>query len=313
MELSLDAVTKSFGEKRVLEGISFTASSGAALGLLGRNGAGKTTTIRIIMGVFPPDGGQLLIDGRPIQANEISFGYLPEERGLYPKQKIIEQMIYIGRLRGLSRQAARKSAEYWLERLDMSAHRNDLLRTLSKGNQQKIQLGVCLIHNPDIVILDEPFSGLDPVNAQLLKDIVSELAAAGKTVIFSSHQMSYVEEFCDSIAILDQGKIALEGNLRAIKRSYDRTKIQVSLEGGQSVQRLEAMRSDGRLSGFVTEILAAERPAEAEDSAVVHITTPDDKDRLLREILEAGCSLEAFQVMEPTLEQIFVEKVGESK
>ncbi len=313
MELCLETVTKSFGEKKVLDGISFTASGGAALGLLGRNGAGKTTTIRIIMGVFPPDGGIVRVEGQPIDKADVSFGYLPEERGLYPKQKIIEQMIYIGRLRGLSRHAAKKSAEYWLDRLDMADHRNDLLRTLSKGNQQKIQLGVCLIHNPDIVILDEPFSGLDPVNAQLLKDIVSELAAAGKTVIFSSHQMSYVEEFCDSIAILDKGKIALEGNLRSIKRSYDRNKIMVSLEGGGTAARLESLRAEGRLGGFVTDIQAADRPAEADDHAVVHIAAPADKDRLLQEILAAGCSLESFQIMEPTLEQIFVERVGEAK
>lgn len=316
MELQLDGITKTFGDKKVLEGISFTAAGGAALGLLGRNGAGKTTTIRIIMGVFPPDSGQVLLDGRPIQEAGVSFGYLPEERGLYPKQKIIDQMIYIGRLRGLSRQDARKNADYWLDRLDMTAHRNDLLRTLSKGNQQKIQLGVCLIHNPDVVILDEPFSGLDPVNAQLLKDIVTELAAAGKTVIFSSHQMSYVEEFCDSIAMLDKGRIVLQGNLRAIKRSYDRTHILVSLDGGRTLERLEALRASGRLDGFITglepAVTAAGRAADADTGAVVHVAAPADKDRLLAAILASDASLETFQVMEPTLEQIFVERVGES-
>lgn len=313
MELQLDMITKSFGEKKVLEGISFTASSGAALGLLGRNGAGKTTTIRIIMGVFPPDAGQILVDGKPIHDGDVNFGYLPEERGLYPKQKIIDQMIYIGRLRGLTRQAAKKNAEYWLGRLDMSAHRNDLLRTLSKGNQQKIQLGVCLLHNPDVIILDEPFSGLDPVNAQLLKDVVTELAAAGKTVIFSSHQMSYVEEFCDSIAMLDKGRIALEGNLRAIKRSYERNKILVSLDGGDAAGRLAAMRADGALDGFVAGLEKPAKAADTADEVIVELAAPSDKDKLLAAILAAGASLETFRVMEPSLEQIFVERVGESE
>lgn len=313
MELRLDGITKTFGEKRVLEGITFSAAGGAAMGLLGRNGAGKTTTIRIIMGVFPPDSGRVLLDAQPIDRTEVRFGYLPEERGLYPKQKIIDQMVYIGRLRGLSRQEAKKNADYWLERLEMGQYRDALLRTLSKGNQQKIQLGVCLLHNPDIVILDEPFSGLDPVNAQLLKEIVSEQAAAGKIVLFSSHQMGYVEEFCDSIAILDKGRIALEGNLRDIKRSYDRTRILVALDGGDSAGRLEALRAAGGLDGFVTHI-SPEIPGKAAENgaaAVVRVAAPADKDRLLAAILAAGQRVETFQVMEPTLEQIFVERVGE--
>ncbi len=313
MELRLDGITKTFGEKRVLEEITFSAAGGAAMGLLGRNGAGKTTTIRIIMGVFPPDSGRVLLEAQPIDRTEVRFGYLPEERGLYPKQKIIDQMVYIGRLRGLSRQEAKKSADYWLERLEMGQYRDALLRTLSKGNQQKIQLGVCLLHNPDIVILDEPFSGLDPVNAQLLKEIVSEQAAAGKIVLFSSHQMGYVEEFCDSIAILDKGRIALEGNLRDIKRSYDRTRILVALDGGDSAGRLEALRAAGGLDGFVADI-SPEIPGKAAENgaaAVVRVAAPADKDRLLAAILAAGQRVETFQVMEPTLEQIFVERVGE--
>lgn len=313
MELRLDGITKTFGEKRVLEEITFSAAGGAAMGLLGRNGAGKTTTIRIIMGVFPPDSGRVLLEAQPIDRTEVRFGYLPEERGLYPKQKIIDQMVYIGRLRGLSRQEAKKNADYWLERLEMGQYRDALLRTLSKGNQQKIQLGVCLLHNPDIVILDEPFSGLDPVNAQLLKEIVSEQAAAGKIVLFSSHQMGYVEEFCDSIAILDKGRIALEGNLRDIKRSYDRTRILVALDGGDSAGRLEALQAAGGLDGFVADI-SPEIPGKAAENgaaAVVRVAAPADKDRLLAAILAAGQRVETFQVMEPTLEQIFVERVGE--
>ena len=172
MRLELKNITKSFGEKEVLKGISFSADSGRAFGLLGRNGAGKTTTIRILMDVFGADSGEIFIDGTPIRAREVSIGYLPEERGLYPKKKIIDQLVYFARLHGMKQQDAVKSVDYWLGRLGMEEHRGKRLDTLSKGNQQKIQLVTALAHNPQIVILDEPFSGLDPVNAMLLKDVV---------------------------------------------------------------------------------------------------------------------------------------------
>lgn len=207
MKLELTNIEKSFGEKEVLKGISFFAVSGEAFGLLGRNGAGKTTTIRILMDVFPAEKGNVLIDGAPINYNEIKIGYLPEERGLYPKKKIIDQLVYFAALHGMKSKEAVKAADYWLERLDMTQYRNKRLDTLSKGNQQKIQLITALAHNPEIVILDEPFSGLDPVNAMLLKDVVKEEIAKGKIVLFSSHQMSYIEEFCSNIAIINQGEI----------------------------------------------------------------------------------------------------------
>ena len=213
MLLELKNINKSFGEKEVLRNISFSAESGKAFGLLGRNGAGKTTTIRILMNVFAADSGEILIDGKPIDHKQISIGYLPEERGLYPKKIILDQLIYFAELRGMNRREATKSVDYWLERLGMSEYRNKRLDTLSKGNQQKIQLVTALAHDPHIVILDEPFSGLDPVNAMLLKDVVKEQIAKGKIVLFSSHQMSYIEEFCDSIAIINKGEIAISGEL----------------------------------------------------------------------------------------------------
>ena len=221
MKLELTNIEKSFGEKEVLKGISFFAVSGEAFGLLGRNGAGKTTTIRILMDVFPAEKGNVLIDGAPINYNEIKIGYLPEERGLYPKKKIIDQLVYFAALHGMKSKEAVKAADYWLERLDMTQYRNKRLDTLSKGNQQKIQLITALAHNPEIVILDEPFSGLDPVNAMLLKDVVKEEIAKGKIVLFSSHQMSYIEEFCSNIAIINQGEIVLKGNLHDIKHNYN--------------------------------------------------------------------------------------------
>ena len=197
MLLELRDICKSFGEKQVLKGISFKAQSGKAFGLLGRNGAGKPTTIRILMNVFPPDSGEVLIDGKPLDYDRIGIGYLPEERGLYPKKTILDQLVYFSVLKGMSRKQAVSAIDMWLERLEMTEYRNRRLDTLSKGNQQKIQLITALAHDPDIIILDEPFSGLDPVNAMMLKDVVREQLQKGKIVLFSSHQMSYIEEFCD--------------------------------------------------------------------------------------------------------------------
>ncbi len=223
MILELRSIEKSFGEKKVLTGVSFKAEGGKAFGLLGRNGAGKTTSIRILMGVFPADSGEVLIDGQPIDYSKIGIGYLPEERGLYPKKLIIDQLTYFAELKGMDHKGAVKAVDYWLDRLGMTEYRNKRLDTLSKGNQQKIQLVTALAHDPGIVILDEPFSGLDPVNAMLLKDVVKEQISKGKIVLFSSHQMSYIEEFCDSIAILNAGHIALCGDLHDIPPAVDIT------------------------------------------------------------------------------------------
>ena len=227
MKLELRNIEKSFGAKQVLQGISLTAEGGQAFGLLGRNGAGKTTTIRILMDVFPQNSGEVLLDGKPIDYRKVSLGYLPEERGLYPKKPIGQQLVYFAQLKGMKRAKALASVRHWLERLGMEEYETKRLDTLSKGNQQKIQLITALAHDPDIIVLDEPFSGLDPVNAALLKDVVKEQIQKGKIVLFSSHQMNYIEEFCQEIAILNQGKIAISGNLEQIKRSYPRDRLTV--------------------------------------------------------------------------------------
>ena len=212
MKLEVNNLKKSFGETEVLHGVSFSVESGSALGLLGRNGAGKTTTIRILMDVFKGNDGTITMDGKPFVPKEYQIGYLPEERGLYPKKTVGEQLIYLAMLRGLNAKKAKEQTKKWLERMGVSEYENRKLETLSKGNQQKVQLAQTLLCDPDIVILDEPFSGLDPVNAQILKDVIKEQIQAGKLVIFSSHQMSYVEEFCDEIAILNHGDVVLAGN-----------------------------------------------------------------------------------------------------
>ena len=239
MKLELRNIWKSFGEKEVLKGISFTAESGKAFGLLGRNGAGKTTTIRILMDVFGANEGGVFLDGKPIDYKAVRLGYLPEERGLYPKKKIIDQLLYFALLHGMKRSEAVKSIDGWLDRLGMSEYRNKRLDTLSKGNQQKIQLVTALAHNPQVIILDEPFSGLDPVNAMLLKDIVKEEIAKGKIVLFSSHQMNYIEEFCDGIAILNGGSLVLEGDIYEIKRNYVRDKLIVRSPQAEEIRSEE--------------------------------------------------------------------------
>ena len=291
--LELKNIQKSFGEKKVLRGISFSAEGGRAFGLLGRNGAGKTTAIRILMGVFPADGGEVLLDGKPLDHRRVGIGYLPEERGLYPKKIIVDQLVYFAELKGMKKKDAVAAVDRWLERLGMAEYRNKRLDTLSKGNQQKIQLVTALAHDPDIVILDEPFSGLDPVNAMLLKDVVREEIARGKIVLFSSHQMGYIEEFCDSIAIIHEGSVSITGDLKAIKRAYVRDRLVVSTQdpGAICAELSDActLREDGTL--------------------LVKLASPEDKGRMMRHLVE-HYDVDEVKVFEPSLGDIFVEHAG---
>ena len=293
MILELKNINKSFGEKEVLKGVSFKAEGGKAFGLLGRNGAGKTTSIRILMDVFPANSGEVLIDRKPIDYDKIGIGYLPEERGLYPKKLIIDQLVYFAELKGMSAKDAVKAVDYWLSRLGMTEYRNKRLDTLSKGNQQKIQLITALAHDPDIVILDEPFSGLDPVNAMLLKDVVKEQISKGKIVLFSSHQMSYIEEFCDSIAIINAGKVAISGDLHEIKRTYPRDKIVVS------TQTSEKIMAD--LGDICTE--------REDGTLLIQLASPDEKQSMMKRLVE-NYDIDEVKVFEPSLNDIFVEYAG---
>ena len=293
MELVIQEIKKNFGEKKVLKGISFRAVGGKALGLLGRNGAGKTTTIRILMNVFPADGGEILLDGQPINYEKVKIGYLPEERGLYPKKKIIDQLIYFAQLKGLSKKEAVRAVDYWLEHLGMAEYRNKRLDTLSKGNQQKIQLITALVHDPQIVILDEPFSGLDPVNAMLLKDVVKEEIAKGKIVLFSSHQMNYIEEFCDHIAILNNGEIVLQGNLNEIKRSHARDSLVVRSDKNAVIKK-----------DFADCCVENER-----EELIILLKSPEEKRPVMRQLIE-NYDVDEIRVYEPSLSDIFVEYAG---
>jgi ABC-2 type transport system ATP-binding protein len=294
MLLELRNIEKSFGEKKVLKNISLSAEGGKAFGLLGRNGAGKTTTIRILMDVFPADSGSIFIDGKPIDYKHVQFGYLPEERGLYQKKKIIDQLVYFAELKGMSRSDAVSSVDYWLSRLDMTEYRNKKLDTLSKGNQQKIQMITALTHNPEIVVLDEPFSGLDPVNAMLLKDVVKETIAKGRIVIFSSHQMNYIEEFCDSIAIINDGNIVLDGDLNDIKRNYPRNRIVV-----RSLQNDKIAAEYKEVSEF-----------EEDGDLIISLSNPEDKKALMKNLVESY-DIDEIKVYEPSLNDVFVEYAGD--
>ena len=295
MILELKNIEKSFGEKKVLTGVSFKAEGGKAFGLLGRNGAGKTTSIRILMDVFPANSGEVLIDGQPIDYNKIGIGYLPEERGLYPKKIIIDQLTYFTELKGMSRKDAIKSIDYWLGRLGMTEYRNKRLDTLSKGNQQKIQLITALAHNPDIVILDEPFSGLDPVNAMLLKDVVKEQISKGKIVLFSSHQMSYIEEFCDSIAILNNGVVVLHGDLHDIKRDYPRDRLVVRTENPDAI-----------IADFGSSCTVMEN-----GNLMLRLNDPSEKKATMTRLVE-NYDIDEVKVFEPSLNDIFVEYAGDA-
>ena len=296
MILELKDIYKSFGEKQVLTGVSFQAEGGKAFGLLGRNGAGKTTSIRILMDVFPANSGEVLIDGKPIDYNKVGIGYLPEERGLYPKKVIMDQLVYFAELKGMSRKEAVKSIDYWLERLGMTEYRNKKLDTLSKGNQQKIQLITALAHDPDIVILDEPFSGLDPVNAMLLKDVVKEQISKGKILLFSSHQMAYIEEFCDSIAILKDGKVAISGDLRDIKRDYPRDRLVVRTQMPDKIQ------ADFGESCSKTD----------NGDLMIRLKAPAEKKSVMARLTE-NYDIDEVRVFEPSLNDIFVEYAGDGE
>ncbi|UPA32218.1 ATP-binding cassette domain-containing protein [Terrisporobacter glycolicus] len=303
MRLDVREIRKSFSENEVLHGISFSVESGKALGLLGRNGAGKTTTIRILMDVFKANSGEILIDGNKFEPRNYQIGYLPEERGLYPKKKVTEQIVYLAQLRGISAKNAKESTKTWLKKLGIEEYANRTLDSLSKGNQQKVQLAQTLVCDPDIVILDEPFSGLDPVNAQILKDTVRELINQNKLVIFSSHQMSYVEEFCEDIVILNKGEIVLSGNLKEIKREFGNNRLILSANN-LNVNDLKSICQEK----FDDLVIVNE---VKKDYLVLELHNDATKNRFLEKIIKENIDIDKFSTYEPDLTDIFVKKVGE--
>lgn len=300
MILDIQNLHKSFDGKEVLHGISFSVKSGKALGLLGRNGAGKSTTIRILMDVFKANEGTMIIDGKIFHPKDYNIGYLPEERGLYPKKKVSEQLIFLSQLRGLSNKEAKDNVKKWLKRLGIEEYEHRVLDTLSKGNQQKVQLAQTLMCDPDIIILDEPFSGLDPVNSQILKDVIEEQIQEGKLVIFSSHQMNYVEEFCEEIVILHHGDIVLQGNLKQIKKDFGRNRIVLRATHNDLDHVLREQCKD--LFQIYTQ---------KDTDYILELHAGVTRQQALQKLMDLDVDIEAFYVYEASLTDIFVEKAGD--
>ena len=303
MKLEVANLHKTFGETEVLHGISFSVESGRALGLLGRNGAGKTTTIRILMDVFKANEGSVTLDGKKFSPKNIGIGYLPEERGLYPKKTVSEQLLYLACLRGMKKGQAQEALKYWLSRMGVEEYANRKLETLSKGNQQKVQLASTLIHNPPVVILDEPFSGLDPVNAQVLKEVIKEQISGNKLVIFSSHQMSYVEEFCNDIVIMNHGEAVLSGDLREIKTRFGHGRLILSLGG---LSGAETRKQVEERFAFLVQVEGIRN-----EQVVLKIRENTEKQQVLKALADSGMDVESFGDYRPSLNDIFVESAGD--
>ncbi len=302
MDLEIKNLNKHFKDKHVLKDLNFSFKSGESMALLGRNGAGKTTLFRSMLNIIEHDSGEILLDGKPIDRKKIKIGYLPEERGLYMKRTVYEQLMYFGALKGLDKNTCNKMIDFLLEKLEVTQYKNSKLDTLSKGNQQKIQLAVSVINNPDIIIFDEPFSGLDPVSSKLLKNLISDFAKNGKLVIFSSHEMSYTEEFCENIAILHNGVIKLTGNLEEIKNSYHKKKVKVSLKNKENYDIILQDTEFLNLSVSIDKI---------NNYLIFNLKEENNVIELQKILIEKGYFTEEFLVIKPSLEDIFIETVGE--
>ena len=296
MGLSVNKLSKTYDTKKAVDRISFEMTEPGVFGLIGTNGAGKTTTIRMILGLIHMDEGTATWNNGPISRETMSFGYMPEERGIYTKSKVMEQLVYFGMLRGMNKTDARNSTVKWMDRLDVSEYKDMIAEKVSKGNQQKIQLIAALIHNPELIILDEPFSGLDPVNTEMMRNLISELVDEKKYIVMSSHQMSTVEEFCEELVMLHNGKTILQGNLRKIKAGYGHTNL--------------AVRTDADISLLAKESGMTVITQHA-DEVEFSITGDDMADAFLSRLVGAGIYPIKYEIREPSLHEIFIEKAGE--
>ncbi|KXH79337.1 ABC transporter ATP-binding protein [Sporosarcina sp. HYO08] len=295
MMLRLESVTKRFGNFTAVDDLSLSVDEGTMYGFLGANGAGKTTTFRMILGLLNANEGQITWSNSPIQSTASSdIGYLPEERGLYPKMKVEEQLIFLGQLRGMSRSSAKNELKKWLERMEISHYAGKKVEELSKGNQQKIQVIASLLHRPRLLILDEPFSGLDPVNVELLKNAIIEFRNDGATIVFSSHRMDHVEELCEQLSIIHHGKQIVNGTLRDVKRSFGKQNVRIHSD--YDLSALEKVAGVGSVQRSI-------------EGAVFQVESEDVAETLLMEALKAG-PIRHYAIEEPSLQDIFIEKVG---
>ena len=296
MSLVLKNVSKTFVGKQAVDNVSFTLEKPGVYGLLGTNGAGKTTTIRMLLGIIKKDSGEITWKGNPVDRKNVNFGYLPEERGVYPKTKIFDQLMYFAELKGMKKQEAIEEINKWAKKLKVEEYLQLPAEKLSKGNQQKIQFMTAIIHNPELVVLDEPFSGLDPVNTEILKNIIIDLIKNGKYVIMSAHQMATIEEFCSDILILNKGKTVLQGNLKEIKETYPANRLEINVK--QDIRNY--------IKEFELEI-----ENETNNNYIIKITDEEKAYNLLKKLVEQGIKVDKFEIKRPTLNDIFIEKVGE--
>lgn len=294
--IKVSNITKTFGKTRAVDETSFEVEKGRIFGLLGPNGAGKTTTIRMINNILVPDSGQITINGVPASPDtQRLIGYMPEERGLYKKMKVMDQLLYLAQLKGMKEADAKKSIHYWLERFGAAEWVKKEVSELSKGMSQKIQFISTIAHNPDIYIFDEPFSGLDPINSEQIKEVIIELRAEGKTILFSTHRMEQVEQMCDDICLFNRGRSVLHGRLREIKKSFGNNTVNLEFEGdGSFLDKLENVRINNRSTNF----------------SEIRILEGQNSQHILRMAMQHA-EIHKFELIEPSLNEIFISTVGE--
>jgi ABC-2 type transport system ATP-binding protein len=294
--VELRGIRKTYDEFVAVDHLSFSIRQGSVYGLLGPNGAGKTSSIRMMIGITMPDAGEVWLFGEKFHRAQLHrIGYLPEERGLYKKMKVLDHLVFLGRLHALSEQEARKRSLAWCERLQLSEWTQKKVEELSKGMQQKVQFIAALLHDPDLIIMDEPFAGLDPANAVMLKDVLLELKKAGKTVLFSTHRMDQVERLCDAICLIDHGRVVLEGDLAKIKASYGKNHIQMQYEGDPALEDSALVQSFNNYGNYVE----------------VRLKPGADAQELLR-LASSRARISRFELLEPSLEEIFIDVVGKN-
>jgi ABC-2 type transport system ATP-binding protein len=298
MPLVIDGIRKRYGAVQALDDVSFVAQPGQVFGFLGPNGAGKTTTMRIVLDIIQPDAGEVTWAGRPAAAvPRRTWGYLPEERGLYPRMTVLDQLVFVAMLHGIARHEAARRTRYWLDRFRIGGRANQRAEQLSKGNQQKVQFIGAILHEPDVLLMDEPFSGLDPINASLLKEAFLEFRDQGKAIVFSTHQMDAVEELCDAIAIIDGGRLVLSGPVPGVKRRSGRVLVRLGVAGEREL-------------GWLDDLPHATVRRQGLDFQEIELRDGVDPETILHAALARELYVTRFEIASPSIEDIFVERVG---